>query len=119
VLFVVAAASAACSGSLGSVGLLGRSAEPVGVKLLRPAVSGRACRASWFGVLGDAGEPTIADATRPIYALDAEADMLTDATIRRTVILTGVYNRRCLEVDANLARVIPTIVIESGHGMHH
>jgi hypothetical protein len=118
-LVVVAATSTACSGSLDSVGLLGRSAEPVGVKLLRPAVTGRACRTAWFGLLGEPGEPTIADAARSIYALDAEGDVLTEATVRRTAILTGVYNRRCIEVEANLARVIPTVVIPSGHGAHH
>jgi hypothetical protein len=120
-LVVAAAACAACSGSLGSVALLGRSADPVGVKMLRPGVSGRACRTSWFGVLGEAGEPTIADAARSIYALDAEGDVLTEATVRRTAIVTGVYNRRCLEVEANLARVVPTVVVPmpAGHGGHH
>lgn len=111
----------ACSGSLGTVGIIGRSAEPVGIKLLRPAVSSRVCRTSWLGFLGTRGEPTIDDATRAIYELDTEGDVLTDATVRRTEILTGVYNRRCLEVEANLGRVVPTVVIPapSGHGAHH
>lgn len=113
---------AGCSSSLGTVGILGRSSEPVGVKMIRPAGTGRACRTSWLGLLGERGEPTLDEATRAIYALDAEGDALTEATVRRTAIVTGIYNRRCLEVEANLVRVIPTVVIPTSpghHGGHH
>lgn len=121
-MLLAALSCAGCSRSLGTVGVLGKTSEPVGVKMIRPAVTGRACRTSWLGILGEPGEPTLADATRSIYALDAEGDILTDATVRRTAIVTGIYNRRCLEVEANLARVIPTVVIPTPpghHGAHH
>ena len=114
-------ALAGCTASLGSVGVLGPTADPIGIKILRPGAVGRACRTSWLGVFGERGEPTIADAASSIYALDAEGDILADATFRRSVLVTGLYNRRCLEVEATLGRLIPTVTIPMppGHGGHH
>jgi hypothetical protein len=120
-LVVVALACAACRSSLGTVALVGRSADPVAVKLLRPSVTGRTCHTSWFGIFGEPAEPTIPDAAGTIYALDDEGDVLTDVTVRRSAIVTGVYNRRCVEVEANLGRAIRTVVIPTppGHHGHH
>ena len=52
-----AAVLAGCSASLGRVGALVPDADGLGLKLLRPGVSGRSCRTSIAGLPLGAGEP--------------------------------------------------------------
>jgi hypothetical protein len=115
-----AAVLAGCSTSLGRVGALVPDAGGVGLKLLRPGVSGRSCRASVAGLPLGAGEPDLREAVAQALALDAEANLVANAEVRWRQFVTGVYNRRCVEVRGDLARTVSTLTIPmaSGHGVH-
>jgi len=115
-----AAALAGCSASLGGVGILAPDANGTGLKLLHSGVSGRSCRTSLAGVPLGAGEPDLREAVTQVLALDAEANVLANAEVRWRHLVTGVYNRRCVEVRGDLARTISTLTIPmpSGHGSH-
>jgi len=115
---VAAAALAGCSASLGSVGVLVPDAE--GLKVLRPGVSGRSCRASIAGLPLGTGEPDLREAVAQVLALDAEANAVANAEVHWRRLVTGVYNRRCVEVRGDLARTVSTLTIPmpSGHGAH-
>ncbi len=102
-----AAALAGCSASLGSMGVLLPEASSVGLKVLRPGVRGRSCRASIAGLPLDAGEPELREAVAQVLALDA----LTNAEVRWQRLVTGLYNRRCVEVRGDLARVVPSVTL--------
>jgi len=116
---VAALALAGCSASLGSAGVLLPDADAVGVKLLRPGVSAQSCRVSIVGIPLDAGDPSLQEATARMLALDAEANALTDADVRWEHVVTGLYNRRCIEVRGNLVRTISSVTIPMvGHGPH-
>jgi hypothetical protein len=109
--FAAATALAGCSTSLGSVGALVPDAGGVGSKLLRPGVSGRSCRASIAGLPLAAGEPDLREAVAQVLALDAEANALANAEVRWDRLVTGVYNRRCVEVRGDLVRTVSTLTI--------
>ena len=107
-----------CTASLGTVGLIRRDSEDVGVKLLRPGVSGRSCRVSLMGLPLSGKQPGIREALERIVALDPEGDVVVNAEVRSQDFLTGLYNRRCIELRGDLARMIPTITLPTPPGHH-
>jgi len=98
-----------CTTHVGSAGVIAPAPETVGVKLLRPQVTGRACRQSilWWHI----GEntPPLRSALGNIMALDPEGTVVTDAEITEDRFVTGLLNRVCLEVRGNLGRPTPTL----------
>jgi len=106
-----AAALAGCSASLGTMGVLLPEASSVGLKVLRPGVRGRSCRASIAGLPLDAGEPELREAVAQVLALDPEGNALTNAEVRWQRLVTGLYNRRCVEVSGDLARTVPSVTL--------
>jgi len=108
---------AGCTASLGPAALLGTDADLVGAKLLRPGLRGRSCRASVLGVPFRAGAPALAEAIAQILAADPEGNVVTSAEVTWSELVTGVYNRRCVEVRGDLARVVSTLRLPppSGH----
>jgi hypothetical protein len=108
-----------CSGTIGGVGVVGPDADDVGVKLLRPGVSVRACRTSVLGFGGGAVDP-LESALARLLAADGEANVATRVRVRSSVIVTGLYNRRCVELSGDVGRLIPTVVLPSppGHAGH-
>ena len=109
-----------CATSHGPVGLLGAAPDTVGVKLLRPGVTGRSCRSAVFGLpLGD-GHAALGEALAQILALDQEGNVVTNADVSWDAIVTGVYNRRCVELRGDLGRTISTITLPAppAHGRH-
>jgi hypothetical protein len=117
----VACALSGCTASLGSVGALAPTPDTVSVKLLRPAMVGRACRANVLGLALGASTLPLPEALEQILSHDAEGDVVTNAEITSSEITTGVYNRRCVEVRGDLARRIPTITLPApaSHKGHH
>jgi hypothetical protein len=111
---------AGCVTSHGPVGVIAPSADVLGTKLLRPHVVGRSCRSWVFGVPVGTGEPELQEAVGQILAHDAEGDVVVNADVRSSVLVTGVYNRCCVEVEGDLARAVPTIAVPgpAGHGSH-
>jgi hypothetical protein len=106
-----AAALAGCSASLGTMGALLPEASSVGLKVLRPGVRGRSCRVSIAGLPLDAGEPGLREAVAQVLALDPEGNALTNAEERWQRLVTGLYNRRCVEVRGDLARAVPSVTL--------
>jgi hypothetical protein len=107
-----------CTSSLGTVGVMRRESEDVSVKLLRPGVTGRSCRASVLGVPLSGSEPRLRDALEQIVALDAEGDVVVNAEVRWDQFISGIYNRRCIEVRGDLARTIRTVTLPAPPGHH-
>ena len=98
-----------CASSLGTLGVVHPDADDVGLKLLRPDVSAASCRSSVLGVPLRAGEPDVREALATILALDREGDVVANARIAWRRLVTGVYNRRCVEVRGDLARTVTTV----------
>jgi len=120
-VLLTALALAGCTSSLGTVGVIRREPEDVGVKLLRPGVTGRSCRASVMGLPLSGSEPGLQEALRRIVELDAEGDVVLNAEVRWERVVSGLYNRRCIEVRGDLARTIRTITLPMPpeHRGHH
>ncbi len=117
---VVLATLPGCASTLGTLGVVSPDADDVGVKLLRPGVTGRSCRSSVAGVPLQAGDPDLREALRTILALDGEGNVVANARVSWHRLVTGVYNERCIEVRGDLARTVPTIrlPVPEGHGAH-
>jgi hypothetical protein len=86
-----------------------------GVKLLVPHAVGRSCRASVFGVPLSSGDASLDEAVKEILARDTEGDVVTSAVVRWHTVTTGIYNRRCVEVQGDLGRLIPTLTLPLAH----
>jgi hypothetical protein len=117
----VACALGGCASSLGTVGVLAPTDADVSVKLLRPAIWERACRANVLGVPLGPSSPPLGEALERIFAHDREGDVITNAEITTSQLTTAIYNRRCVEVRGDLGRRISTIVLPappSHHGHH-
>ena len=94
-------------------------------KMLRPAARASACRTTLLGI-PIAGPPSpLESALRALLALDSEADQLTDVDVREQTVASGLVNRTCVTVQANVVRAIPVVRLpmpaghHSGHPGHH
>jgi hypothetical protein len=105
---------AGCTTALGPVGAVQPESDPIGVKMLRPGVTGRSCATSVVGVRLSGNPPTLREALDQITALDAEGDVVVNAEVSVERLVTGLYDRRCIAVRGDLARTIPTITLP-GH----
>jgi len=104
-------ALAGCATSFGRLGVVSPDPDAIGVKLLRPGVEGRSCRASVLGVPLGRGAPELHEALAHILALDAEGNVVTHAQVTWRHFVTGLYNRRCLEVRGDLGRTVSTLTL--------
>jgi hypothetical protein len=108
-----------CATSLGTVGVVVPDGDAVGVKLLQPGVTGSSCRRAILGVRLDDGEPSLDEALRRILAVDTEGNVVVNAEVRWRRFVTGLYDRRCVEVRGDLARTASTITLPTPPGHHH
>jgi hypothetical protein len=109
-----------CAGSTSRLELLTARPGVVGLKLLYPGVEARSCAASVLGIGPPA--PRVEDVVARLLARDDEAQVLADAEVRWDVLLTGLYNRRCVSVRGDLARPTSTLLLPApagGHAGHH
>ena len=107
-----------CTTSLGTIGVVRRDSDDVAVKLLRPGVTGRSCGSSVLGVPVSGSGPDVRDALERILVLDAEGDVIVNAEVTSHAFISGVYNRRCVEVRGDLARTTSTIILPAPMGHH-
>ena len=84
---------------------------------MRPGLQGRSCRVSVLGVPVRAGAPALGEAVEQILAADPEGNVVTRAEVTWYELVTGIYNRRCLEVRGDLARMVSTLKlpVPAGH----
>jgi hypothetical protein len=119
-LVIVLTTCLGCAASTSRLELLTPRPGVVGLKLLHPGVEQRACTSSVLGVGPPA--PRVEELVAALLARDDEAQVLADAEVRWDVLLTGVYNRRCVAVRGDLARPTSTVVLPAppgGHAGHH
>ena len=112
-----------CQTQLGSMPLVGANPDALGVKMLRPAIEARSCRASVLGIPLQAGEPAVDEAFADLLRRDEEGNVLTQAELREERLLTGIYNRRCLVLRGDLGRLVSTVTLpmpdtHEHHGAH-
>jgi hypothetical protein len=100
----------------------GISADRFETKMLRPGARTSACRTTLLGV-PVAGSPSpLESALRALLASDPEADQLSDVEVREQTVASGVVNRTCVTVRANVVRMVPVVLLPmpaSHHGHHH
>src|SRR5207237_10061598 len=106
--------------SLGTLGVVQPDPEQVGLKLLRPDVLGSSCRSSVVGVPLSAGDPDVSEALAAILRLDAEGNRVANVRLSCRSPVTGLHNRRAIEVRGDLARTVSTIrlLAPEAHGAH-
>ena len=115
-MLAITALLTGCTASLGPATLIGTDADLVGLKLLRPGLHGRSCRVSVLGVPFRAGAPALTEAVAQILAADPEGNVVTGAEVTWSELVTGVYNRRCVEVRGDLARMVSTLRLPAPAG---
>jgi hypothetical protein len=63
-------------------------------------------------------KPSLDEALRRILAVDAEGNVVVNAEVRWRRFVTGLYDRRCVEVRGDLARTVSTIHAPGAAGHH-
>ena len=46
-----------------------------------------------------------------LLARDAEANVVVNAELTTNTVLTGLWNRRCVEVRGDVARIVSTVTL--------
>ena len=115
-MLAITALLTGCTASFGPATLIGTDADLVGLKLLRPGLHGRSCRVSVLGLPFRASAPALAEAVAQILAADPEGNVVTGAEVTWSELVTGVYNRRCVEVRGDLARMVSTLRLPAPAG---
>lgn len=93
---------------------------PADMKMLRPGLHARACRVWLLGIpLGtaDAADELVGT----LMASDAEGDVLANVRVTTSGVMTGVFNRMCVEVTGDLGREISVVrlpAVGGGHDHH-
>ena len=90
-------------------------------KMLRPVARASACRTTLLGVPIAGPRWPLESALRALLATDAEADQLTDVDVREQTVASGLVNRTCVTVRANVGRAIPVVRLpmSASHHGHH
>jgi hypothetical protein len=65
------------------------------------------------------GSKMLRRAVRGLLDLDPEADALTDVRVESRQMSSGVFDRSCVTVRANLVRQIPVVTLPAPPGHHH
>jgi hypothetical protein len=109
-----------CSSTRSTIGILGSNPDLVGTKLLIPGAYASSCRSSVLGIATGPGDPSATEALGALLARDAEANVVVNAEVTARTVLTGVWNRRCIEVRGDVARMVSTVTLPmpASHGEH-
>jgi hypothetical protein len=90
-------------------------------KMLHPGARASVCRTTLLGfAIGGSASPLEAG-LRALLATDPEADQLADVQIRERTVTTGLVDRTCITVQADVVRAISTVRLPApaGHQGHH
>jgi hypothetical protein len=101
------------------MGVVAGDSDVVGTKLLRPGAMARACRSSFFELGSPNPEATFREALDRLLAVDDEGNAVKNAQVREETFVSGIYNRRCVEIRGDVVRVISMIILPGhAHGDH-
>src|SRR5262245_26170323 len=95
--------------------------DAAAAKMLRPAARASACRTTVLG-LAIGGPPSPLDAAlRALLGSDPEADQLRDVQVQERTFTSGLLNRTCITVQADVVRAISVVRLPApgGHHGHH
>jgi hypothetical protein len=115
---LVALVVAGCSAPLGPLPLVGRDPDVIPTKLLRPDAEGRSCRAWLMGIPLQPGSPGLDEALARVLALDPEGNVVTHAEVSERLLLTGIFNRRCVVLRGDLSRTVASVTLPTPEGYH-
>lgn len=110
-----------CGWSLGDIPVVGVDDDRAGFKMLRPGAEAESCRASVLGIpVGNGEGGSLEEAIARLLKLDEEANVLRHVRVRTSSFVTGLYNRRCVTVSADVGRVANVVRLPVvGEGHHH
>jgi hypothetical protein len=111
----LAGALVACGATRGHVDALVPRDPALGVQRLRPGVSARACRSTLLGITVAGEAAPLDQALRRLLEKDPQATVLADVDLEWSWLSTGLYNRTCVAVRADAARVVPTVLLPGAH----
>jgi hypothetical protein len=116
-MVLLCAMLAACTTSAGTLPRVGPLPPEAGFKLLKPGASAIACEG---GLFTSYGAPTdlMGRVTASLLGRDAEADSVINAQVEWSSWSIGVYARRCVRMEGDVARSVRTILLPmpGGHG---
>lgn len=87
-------------------------------KLLRPDAEGRSCRAWVMGIPLQPGSPGLDEALARVLALDPEGNVVTHVEVSERLLLTGIFNRRCVVLRGDLSRTVASVTLPTPEGHH-
>ena len=112
-------AVAACTRLNGRLPVVSFNAATAGSKMLRPEAHASACAVRVLGLTVGPGVSPLDEALQALLALDPEADALTDVRIESRAVTTGLLDRSCVRVRANVVRTVPVVTLPAPAGHHH
>ena len=91
-----------------------------GYKLLRPGAVAVACEAGVPAWLGAERRDLLGQVTADLLGRDPEADCILHARIEWSSWSIGIYARRCVRMEGDVARAVRTVVLPMpGEHVHH
>lgn len=109
-----------CGWSLGDIPVVGVDDDRAGFKMLRPGAEATSCRTSVLGIsLARDRGGSLDDAIQQLLKLDEEANVLRHVQVRTSSVVTGLYNRRCLTVSADVGRAASVVRLPVVGEHHH
>jgi len=116
----VALAPAACSLGGGTIPVVGHDASAVGMKMLRPGVTARACGATILPMGRRERSPLLDRALVALLATDDEADMVRDLEVHWRGVDLLLVRIGCVRVRGDVGRRISTVRLPMlGEHPHH
>ena len=92
-----------------------------GIKMLRPDAHVSICRTRVLGITIAGDASPLDAASRALLALDGEADTLSNVRIDTSEVTTGLFDRSCVTLHADVGRSISVLRVPAppGHHEHH
>lgn len=89
----------------------------IDVKMLKPGARARSC-GSWVFVF-PMGTPAAAqDLVAEMIGRDPEGDVLTNVQVTTSGVMTGIFNRLCVDITGDVGREISVVRLPAVGGGH-
>lgn len=119
---ILAIGTSGCVTTRSTIPVIRADQSALGVKMLKPGERVRSCRMWILGVPLSAGGEPIEAMMRALLATDREADVLIDVRIETSSVMTGLFNRVCVDIVGDVAREITVVrlpLVGDGHQHPH